>query len=254
MRARAFLAAVAVCAMALPSSAEPNATARRYAVLSLLGDSLLVVNYQIATGSNLDRNERTTIALAPGDIDGVVLETVDASLHRAAGAEPAIFLKANDPAILAAQAKLLQQGEGIKTLEAPVRQAIGGTPATHLILIMKYRHQAVLQGASRSLGSGLLEGVGFYLDRSRRIRRSDTGERGYGLLAPFAYFRVMVIDLAGFEVLKDETITASHVLSAARASTGDAWDVLSAEDKIRVLREMVRRETRKVLPAMLQEP
>ena len=38
---------------------------RRYAVLSLVGDKLLIVTREMTTGSRLDKNERTVVELTP---------------------------------------------------------------------------------------------------------------------------------------------------------------------------------------------
>ena len=55
-----------------------------------------------------------------------------------------------------------------------------------------------------------------------------------------------------FDLLKEEHVVVSQSYSASRAKSGDPWDALSAEQKIRVLQQMVQRETARVMPLLLR--
>jgi hypothetical protein len=104
-----------------------------------------------------------------------------------------------------------------------------------------------------SVGSGHLEGIGFYVDRDARMRRSDTGEVGIGFLAPYAYIKVILVNLALGEVVREHMVTASNTISAARNKEGfDPWDALDSTQKVAAINRLVRAELNKVVPAMLQ--
>jgi len=101
-------------------------------------------------------------------------------------------------------------------------------------------------------GASADEGLGFYIDRELRIKRADTGELGQGVLAPFAYFKVWLIDLASGERVHEQAITASSTASVARNKNSlDPWDTLDAAQKVLALRRLIRSELDKALPKLL---
>ena len=247
-RFRAAAAAVLLLGLSLGVCASET---RRYAVLSLVGDQLLIVKYVVGTGSRLDRNERQFVALDDPAIDHAAVLAVDEALRRLDPAAKPVLLSAREPALFTAQAQALDDDGDVGRLLEPIRRVMGEGDATHLILVTKYRHAAALRLERGHVGSGFLEGVGFYIDPAMMVKRSDTGERARGFLAPFAYFRISLIDLAGGRVIKEERVIASTSHSAAHSESGGPWEALSAQDKVRVLQGLIRRETARVIPALI---
>ncbi len=221
----------------------------RYAVLSLIGDQLLVVEREMATGSRLDRNKRTFIAIAGHAVDREALFAVEDALKRHDGAARVVLLAARAPELFTAQARVLDAGGDLAALLPAVMRALAGSDATHLVLVTKYRYQAQLRVRSGYIGAGFLEGVGFYLDPSTRLEDPATGEVSEGFVAPFAYFRLALIDLATGRVVRDEAIRASATASRQDALT--PWQSLSAEQKERMLASLIRGEIARVMPALL---
>ena len=84
-----------------------------------------------------------------------------------------------------------------------------------------------------------------------KTKFTETGEMGSGLLAPFTYFRIELIDLSSVRVLAEERVTAAQTLSIASTTASHAWNALSAAEKVRVLREMIATETARALPKLL---
>ena len=240
-------------AILLTIPAAQAADARKYAVLSMLGDSMQIVVQRNTTGSRIDRNDRQTVPLSVDAVDRVVLLTVARQIERLDPQSEPILMRATDPAIVSAQTRILESEASLRTLEEPVRAALAGRSATHLILVMKLRHETRIKLGQEFFGTGTLEGVGLYIDRSKRSFRGDTLEQAWGYMAPYAYFRIALIDLQRFDVIRDESIVTSQSYSASRAPNGDPWDALSAEQKIRVLQQMVERETARVVPMLLQQ-
>ena len=254
MKRESFLATAAAFLLLGLSLGVSASETRKYAVLSLVGDQLLIVKYVVGTGSHLDRNERQFVPLDDPAIDRAAVFAVDEALRRLDPAATPLLLSAREPALFAAQAKALDEGGDAGRLLEPIRRLMREGEATHLIVVTKYRHEAALKFSEGHVGSGFLEGVGFYIDSAKMTNRSDTGERGRGFLAPFAYFRISLIDLAGGRVIKEERVIASIARSAARSESGSPWEALSAEDKVRVLQGLMRRETTRVIPALIGTP
>jgi len=116
----------------------------------------------------------------------------------------AVLLFTSDPAIFAAQARLLEDEAGAGSLLASLRPVLQGAHATHLILASKYRHDAMLQ-----------------------------------------------FDLATGQVLRDVPVFASVALSAARSASGDAWDVMTPQQKANAIEALIRQETARAIPDLI---
>lgn len=233
--------------------AGPDAGQRKYAVLSLIGDSLTVVTYRPSTGSHLDQNVQQTVVLPDAIFDQAALLAVDEALRKVDPNALIILLAPSSRALRTERGYLLDGQRFSSSEELDVALKKGG--ATHLLLVTKHRADTNLQMRSTKVGSGKLEGLGYYIDRQLPTYRTDTGERGVGFFASYAYFKISIVDLATSTVLKQHTVTATTTLSAARARSKesfDPWDVLSPSQKIDTLRGMIRREIVNALPALIQ--
>lgn len=70
-----------LCAVLIGSAVHaPAAAADKWAVLSLLGDSLLVVRERGVTGTNLDPNARERVAIDDDSVDRLVLRALVSAL------------------------------------------------------------------------------------------------------------------------------------------------------------------------------
>lgn len=244
---RALFAAV-LCAAC--SACFAQADPPRFAVLSLIGESMTVVTYQPAVGSNLDKNLHETVTMPDAIFDKTALLAANDAVTTGEPGASVVLLSADSIGADLAGAKLLDDQRFMPT-EA-LKDALIKTGATRLLLITRYKAPARLQAAHDSIGSGSLEGLGFYIDRVYRTRRGDTGETGTGFLAPYAYFKVSLIDLATDSVLQDRAVTVSRVRSAARNEKGvDPWDALTPTQKVATLRAFVRQETGKAVASLL---
>lgn len=230
--------------------AAPAALAQKYAVLSLIGDQLLVVEREMGTGSRLDRNARTFLPIPGRALDREVLFAVEDELKRLDRNASVVLMGANDAALYAEQKRLLDQDAELKSMLPVVANALKGSDATHLVLAVKYRGDARLRVEDGYIGAGKLEGVGFYLDPSTRLIQRETGERSEGFVAPFAYFRLALVDLRAASILSDVPIQASATVGRQDAVT--PWKALSEDDKARYLRTLIRSEVRRVMPQLLR--
>jgi hypothetical protein len=230
------------------------AEARKYAVLSLIGDRLLIVDREMATGSRLDRNERSFVDLPDATLDNATALAIDDALKAAAGGgSGAVLLAVRDPRLFALQRDMVEANGETTALLARLRETLGQVQATHLVLATKYRHKSMLRFAQGHVGSGNLEGLGFYIDHTLVTTRGDTGERGVGFLAPFAYFRLSLIDLADWKVVREEQVLGSAARSAARSKSGHPWETMSATAKVNALRAVIRREVAQVVPKLVAD-
>lgn len=231
----------------LPAAAMAQ---RHYAVLSLVGDEMMIVQREIQTGSRIDRNERMSVAMPDATIDRMVVLAIEDTVKRAEPAAKTTLLVSRRQAVYDAVARALPGGtEAAFQAVRPTVEAARG--ATHLILVTKYRHAAMLRLRDGHVGSGTLEGVGFYIDHGSLARSWDTAEAERGLISPYAYLRISLIDLASGKVLAEDRVIGSKAHQMGPGLIGNAWAALSAQEKDRQLQEMIREETARAMPRII---
>ena len=229
-----------------------QAASRRYAVLSLLADQLELVYAQEGTGSMLDRNRRESFEAGAGAFDRFALQAVHAAVQRSdAGAQVTALA-------LPTTSRQFSEPDGIFTvpvvsLPGSVVDALVAAKATHLILLTKVRGEARIPLAEQTTGMGAVRGVGFYVDRNLRLQQVDTGERSTGVLAPFAYLRVSLIDVQSGQVRKDLPIRAMRAYTPVGRPAGalDPWELLSAKEKVDALKTLLEEELARAVPILL---
>lgn len=227
------LLAVLLLGSVIPAVAQE---VRTIAVLSLIGDSLLILKNEEKIGSNLDRSRRSRVDLDTPALDHSTLRSVAREVKKVEPAAKTVLLGARSKELFEAQAKGLDDGSGIQRLFDHVKPFLGQANATHLLLVTKYRSDSRTQMWNSVVGDGMLEGLGFYVDPNMALRGVDTGERFHGFFAPFAYFMVSVVDLKDGTVTQ-HPITASRVVSDPKAET--AWQSLTGAQKVKMLEDLV---------------
>lgn len=220
----------------------------KLALISTIGDTVSVVIYQPGVGSHIDQNRREVLTLPDAIFDETAIRAATNAAQRLSTATPITVVV---PLLNEASRKsTTSDGKFVPSTEMETTLRESG--ASHLLILTKHRANSMLKMAHGTTGTGHLEGLGFYVDRSKRMKRSDTGERGIGFLAPFAYFQATLVDLSTREILKNELVHASNTLSAARLKEGaDPWNVLTAEEKVALLQKLVRNEVSRVVPLLL---
>ena len=227
---------------------------RKFAVLSLIGDQMLITQYTPTTGGRLDRNPREYLQLDDPVLDKTALFTVSEALTRIDPAAKPVLLVGTDRSIYAMQAQLLDEGASMNRLLDKIRPLLAGTGATHLILLTKVREEARMRLYNDIVGSGMIEGVGFYIDPVRRMKLIQTGESATGFIAAFAYFQLGLIDLGRGEIVKEERVLGSKTTTVPNAKAADVWGAISAQNKMRMLQNLVRDETLAAVPRLLAAP
>jgi hypothetical protein len=239
-----------IAIFALCTSSAFGNEVRSIALLSVLGDNISVVSYRPNTGSHIDQNRHSALNAGDRVVDSMVMSAAATAVKTSGALSDMQVSAINYPGANDALTWL----DGKKfTPPAELSAVIARSDFTHLMLILPQRAPSMLKVRKGSVGSGHLEGIGFYVDRDARMRRSDTGEVGIGFLAPYAYIKVILVNLALGEVVREQMVTASNTISAARNKEGfDPWDALDSTQKVAAINRLVRAELNKVVPAMLQ--
>ena len=225
--------------------AAPVHAAPRYAVISLIGDQLTIVTHATATGSRLDNNPKQVIQAGALALDDKVLEEVDRQMPKLVPGAEVSLLGINSQ-------EAYQKGEDALQVPA-VKKALEQEHADRIILIRKYRGDARLNLLKQTIGSGYLQGLGFYIDDRFKTRNTETGDTGDGFIAPYAYIRMSLLDGHDLREIRTLPITASYTFTAGRASTGKAWDAFSAREKLSIISRLTLDSVRTHLPKLLTD-
>lgn len=251
MNRRCLLSAVfAMLVFSGPASAQAPASPR-YALMSAVGDHMTVVHARMQTGSRLDRNEHERVALPERALDRMALKHLDAALKRATPQAEVAVLTAASGRLLDLQRDALAARRPSEALAKAFADVLPKGGADRLLLIIKHRGEASIPVIDGRIGLGRLEGVGFYVDPVARLRSPTTGYIGTGFLAPFAYVRLVLADASG-RVLAEREIEAaeSHTIADARGAL-DAWNVMSAQQKIEAVDRLLQRHIDSEVPKLL---
>ena len=242
----------ALLALLMPLAAQ--AQARQYAILSLVGDELSVVQREMSTGSRIDKNTSVKIPLGSASLDRAMLIAVDDAVRRADPSAKPVLLAPRDPKLFDIATRSLDSG-GVTMVYDAVRPIVAKTQATHLILVTKHRHRAMLRMRDGHVGAGWLEGLGFYLDHGSPTKGSsvDMTDSERGFIAPFTYFNVAVIDLASGRIVAEQYAIGSNANGVVSGTIGNAWDRLTAEEKDAQITTLIREEASRVVPQVLAQ-
>jgi hypothetical protein len=247
------LVAIVLAALSLCGAADALAQQKRYAVLSLIGDELMLSGAENQTGGRLDRNPRKYIEITDPFADKAALLAVHEVLKETRKTEPTLLF-GRDRRLYQTQARLLDSGESMEKLLADIKPLLANTNATHLILITKDRREARIKFHDTTVGHGQLQGVGYYVDREMEVKLVDTGETAVGFVAAFAYFNMALIALENGKVLAEQRVNASMPYTTpTHVDAEDIWGRMPAVDRVRMLRELVGREVRAATPKLLSE-
>lgn len=238
----------AILILALPGAALAQ---RHYAVLSLVGDEMMIVQREMQTGSHLDTNSRQSVTMPDATIDRAMLLAVDDAVRRAEPGAQTSLLVSRRQAVYDAVARALDKGSTAAAFEAVRSVVATAKGATHLILVTKYRGPTRVRIANGTIGHGTLEGVGFYVDYGSTARSYLTSDAERGVISPYAYMRISLIEIASGKVLAEERVLGSKAHTVDAGTIGDAWNVLTAQEKDRRLQEVLREEAARVVPTVI---
>ena len=249
MLRRLLVACLPLVAGCLVFTAQParGAPVQKVAVVAAFGDSLSVVTYEPVTGSRVARNRTQPVAVPDRSFDAYAADSAVTVLRKSTPQWQA-FTAIVDT-VTGATVESLRKGNRVQFPEEAAR-ALAQEGVTHVVLITRFRAPAALKVELGTVGSGALEGIGFYIDRSMPLKRSDTEEIGIGFLAPFAYLQLSLVDLASGEIARTAHATETTSFSGTSGESGHPWDALDAKAKVAALNAQIRAAVEKAATAL----
>ena len=241
-----------MCTFVLTLTFSAVAAAHTYAVMSLVGYEMSIIQASPSTGSNRDTNIHEAMPIADRALDRAALRAVDQAMRTARPDVKVVLLSATDPAWAAAARQDLSVGSPEFTaLANGLAKAAEKVGADRVIVVLPALRDIRLQVQQGTMGRGRGAGLGLYLDRHTRLSRSDNREAADGFLGVFANFRVVLIEAPSGRVLADDAVSSGVAYSNARATGFDPMTVLTGEQKVQVIDGLLSNEIARVLPALL---
>lgn len=243
------------CGLLVPSRAEEVA-ARSYAVLSLLGDTISIVTQGAETGHRIDQNQKDTVAIPNAVFDEAALLAADRAIRLSQPEASTVLMVTRDHGLYQAQNGLFDAIESNRENREFLKKLLKDRPVSHLILITKFRAEAELRTLDTALGTGRLEGLGFFMDDNLAVRDEKTLASGTGILAPFAYVKVRLLDARTLQVIREAHEKKSRVAGNFDTYTSGkhAWQVLTAKQKIAYLQDLIGVAMTAAIPGLLPHP
>ena len=224
-----------------------------YAVVSEFGRDIVITVGQTQTGTRLEANAAERLPVSNGAYDKVALISAKQALEKAdAGAK--VWLVAPLDVDLFNARGAYAEGSTVN-VPADLAAALKERGSSHLLLFTRLRDEASLRAGNEHVGSGQIEGVGFYIDRWLKVKNLDTLTESTGFIAPYLYIRATLIDARSAKVLATRRVTAGTMVPADRPDqSGDPWALMSSQEKVGHLSALIRTEVGAAVPALLSAP
>jgi hypothetical protein len=241
-------------AFAAVATAAPERPITALGVFSLLGDAIEVVVADAPTDTRLDRAVRNTVDVKDIAFDKIVLrETTEAAKRLLPGV--AVSMYSANTSLSMAEQRDIAAGAARGELPAWMVQAVQRGKLSHVLIVTRARTEAGLRtarGTDGVIGRGAVNGLGFYLDTMYNVREQTSGEVGSGAMGPFVIVQFSVMDTDSAEVVRTYTVRDQFLVGPkAGQSVADPWAYLSPIEKAETLRNMLKNNTRRVLPELL---
>jgi hypothetical protein len=221
---------------ALPVSAQKIPAS--FAISSIVGDTVSVVSQQKQTGRLVDSNRKQSVELPEQGLDGEIMlltqQLVNAQCQ-------------NCQASLLRIKPVVTPEEGEKLLPG-LLGAAKNAKADRLIVLIKHRADARIpfdDGQSR--GQGKLVGLGFYTDSTTEVKNSTTLAITTGYLAPFAFYQLLVVDVASGDVIFSKNSMLATPYFVNERETFGIWNAISDDKKVPTLLNMIKEDLAKSL-------
>lgn len=240
--------------LVLASSANAQQTddsLKKVAIVSLIGDEMTVDTYRPRVGTLIDSNHQVVIPIQTPVFDHTALLAASDALTKLNPSAAIVLLAVPAPGSDSDLARLVVDGKVVPSNAFVASLKEQGF--THLLTITKLRAPARLQLSGNTVGSGKLQGIGFYIDNDYRTARSDTRETGKGFMAPYVYIKLTLVDLGSLQSRGEELITASVTRSAARNEGGlSPWGAMTSEQKVDMLKSLIKERISDAMPLLLR--
>lgn len=223
---------------------DPN----KFAALSLLGDSVQLINLNPTRGDTAQTGEWT--ATPAGSLDNAVLQALNEAVKATnkepgKGREVKLYTSSTrslfgDPANLFVNGRL--------SLPGKLGDAVRQSGAARLLLVTRSRQEPALAAALPQRILAVLEGPGFVLDQRPSAQIGFDGQGGLPVFAPYVSIRVALVDLGDMKLQREQSLAAASRLPVAAANP---WAATTPEQRVKALEALIEAELPKAVAGLV---
>ncbi|KQV45828.1 hypothetical protein [Duganella sp. Root336D2] len=232
-----------------------TAPIRSVAVLSLAGNSLALHVQRHQVGSRTESSPVEVRRMEDQVFDQAAIIAARSSLLKLLPDAKLNLMMTQDKGLYSAQNELFEHPEQHVEDRNYLKTLLKEQGVSHAIVISKFRSVAAIKLLDATVGSGALEGLGFYVDDmiDTLNRRDDTRSRG--MVAPFAYVRVRLLEADSLNVIGEGTAKQSFILArpSADSSGMDTFNKMTGADKVKNVRTALEYAMEAILPGVLAQ-
>ncbi|MGO4377666.1 hypothetical protein [Pseudoduganella sp. RAF53_2] len=248
MRALAFSLTALVSLSALAAEPLP----RKFGIMSLSGDSISTYNAITQSGTRVGQLRRNLIPLNNTAFDDITVQAANKAVQQVEPATPTAMLLTLDGKLYQAQNAMFDNPSANKAELEYLQSLLAERGISHLILVSKLNAESEVRLNRSTEERGRIEGLGFYLDNGIRIKDDESRQSGHGVIAPFAYVKLRLIDASSMQVIKEVIQKQSSTIGNLRGESGlYAWNVLSAGEKVSYMETLLNAAMTKGVPQLL---
>jgi hypothetical protein len=223
----------------------------KLAILSMVGHEIKVVESAAQVGSRVPPRAEA-LPVGNGMLDQKATLALDKNARAFLSAENIVLMSAQGQMWSDLQRDALAGEAGMKDLVATVTDVARRGGCSHALALIKHRGVARIRLHDMSIGHGMLEGLGFYIDTSVNTVSVNSREQSIGILAPYAYMKLLYIDANKVSLIRSEVTEASRGLGPEMGDMRNPWEAFSAEQKSRFLTNLVEQELARLVPKVMK--
>jgi hypothetical protein len=224
-------------------------------VLSLVGDTLTLQTSRHEVGSHTNSAPKQVLAMDGQLFDQLALIAARTCIEEVQPGAKAVLMATQDRGLYSAQNAMFELPDAHQDDRDYLKSLLKDQGVSHLVLISKYRSNALVELENANIGAGALEGLGFYVDDTINIRNTTTKDIGRGIMMPYAYVRVRLLDAQSLAVVRETTARKARIYAqpSVESSGMDGFNALSGTEKAKHIRTMLDDAMAVTLPDLLAQ-
>ncbi|MEJ0048471.1 MAG: hypothetical protein WDN04_21920 [Rhodospirillales bacterium] len=228
-------------------------TQASYAVMSLIGDSLSLVNYGGAgatKGVKVEQNVHQDIPIKETTFDATALDAVAQAIRKAQPDAAQELLQTRNVTLFRMQDRIFDTSDAAINVQTSLRVMLRDHNATQLILLTKHRDIVAMPLESGAYGGGTLDGIGFYVDNSVKLKDPVSGKVGFGYIGAYMFITFRLVDARTLKTIRE--IPVANYKPLPRTGTGEVtWEKLTDVEKVKFVQGLIRETVEDTIPKLL---
>jgi hypothetical protein len=233
-----------------PEAAVEDKTPRdpnKFAALSLLGDSVQLLNLTPARGDTVQTGEWT--AKPAGGLDNAVLQALNTAVKAGDEKREIKLYTSTTRSLFGDPAKLFVDGK--LSLPGNLAAAVRSGGAGKLLLVTRSIQEPGLIATLPARIHTSLEGPGFVLDQRPSGQIGFDGQGGLPVFAPYVSIRVALIDLGDLRLRREQSLAVGARLPVAREAATNPWAATTPEQRVQALEALIEAELPKAVAGLV---